>query len=105
GPQRQGPGNADALALPAREAVRIAPEMLHVEADQRHQLLHHLDPFFGRPDIVDAQRLADDVEHGHARIEAGERILEHELDALAEIAERIAAELQDVHQATAIVEP
>ena len=35
---RERPGDADALALPARELVRIAARVLGREADQREQL-------------------------------------------------------------------
>ena len=35
GPQRQRPGDADALALAAGEAVRVALQVADVEADQR----------------------------------------------------------------------
>ncbi len=38
--QRERPGDADALALPARELVRVAVVVLRVQADAIHQLLH-----------------------------------------------------------------
>ena len=41
-PQRQRPGDADALALTAGELVRVAVVVLGVEPDQLEQLLHRL---------------------------------------------------------------
>ena len=40
GPQRQRAGDADALALPAGELVRVAVVVLRVQPDQLQQLLH-----------------------------------------------------------------
>ena len=40
GLEREGPGDADALALPAGELVREAVAVLGVEADQLEQLAH-----------------------------------------------------------------
>src|SRR5262249_4153993 len=71
--------DADALALPAGEAVRIAAQEAHVEADEPHHFLHALEALVVVADFVDDERLAHDVVGGHARIERAERILEHGL--------------------------
>ena len=48
--EREGAGDADALALPAAELVRIAREVRRLEADQLEQLGHP------RPPLVAASR-------------------------------------------------
>ena len=82
--QRERPRDADALPLPAGEAVRIAVEKARVESDEPHQLLRHVGPVIGVADVVDDERLAQDVEDGHPRAERAEGILEDVLDAAAE---------------------
>src|SRR5882757_7310053 len=78
-PERQRAGNADALPLSAGELMRI---VLHLVGPQAHLREQFGDPFLflatGR-EPVDAERFADDIAGGHARIERGERILEHDL--------------------------
>src|SRR5690606_13967731 len=93
-----------ALALAAREAVRIAVEIARVEADHAHQLLDHLAAPGGVADVVDDQGLADDVEHGHARVQRAERILEDELHPPAELHQLLLLERQHVDDGAAVVE-
>src|SRR6185503_12599981 len=88
--ERERARDADALALAAREAVGVAPQVAHVETDQAHHLLHAREALVLVADTVDHQRLADDVAYGHARVERAEGILEHELH-LAPIAEQVLA--------------
>jgi hypothetical protein len=45
---------------------------------------------------VGEQRLGDDVAHGHARIERGERILEHDLHRAAMPAQRLGIQRAEV---------
>jgi hypothetical protein len=85
GPDRERPGDADALALAAGELVRIAAHQLGGEADQGHQLR---DPGGARGaaacEPVHDQRLGDDVLAAHARIKRGEGVLEDRLGLAAE---------------------
>ena len=82
---RQGARDADALALPARELVRIARRHLCEQPDLDQQFRR---PLPRRADIghqaMDRQRLIDDVAHGHARVERAERVLEDHLHAPAQ---------------------
>ena len=84
---RQRAGDADALALPAGELVRVAVDEARVQADQRQQLLHprahRLPP---SPQVVDLDRLGDDVADRHARVERGVRVLEDHLHVAAHLA-------------------
>jgi hypothetical protein len=57
-----------------------------------------------RADVVDHQRLGDDVVDRHARVERAHRILEHELDAPAELLQRVALQLQRLGELVAFVE-
>ena len=104
GLQRERAGDADPLALAAGKAVRIAVEEARVEPDEPHQLLRHLRPVVGIADLMDHERLAQDVEHRHPRAERAERVLENVLDAPAEAHQRLAIGLDDVDHRPAIVE-
>ncbi len=81
GLHRERAGDADALALAAREFVRIAPRVIGREPDQPQQLLDPPQPLLAVAEPVHDQRLLQDFAHRHARIERGERVLEHDLDA------------------------
>src|SRR3546814_18710703 len=76
--------------------MRVAPDVLAVEADQAHQLLDDTLALAGRADAVDGQRLGQNFTDGHARVQRGEGILENELNLLAELHQRIAAQRQHV---------
>ena len=80
-------GDADALALAAGEGVRVPLHRLRVEPDQaispRDLRLQRL----ALRQAVDLQRVADDVLHRHARVERGERVLEHQPDLAVEAAQ------------------
>ena len=104
GTQRQRARDADALALAAREGVRVAAEMAAVEADQLEQLGDHLAAIGVVADAVDDQRLDQDVVDRHARIERAERVLEDELQLLAEARELLALDGHDVDLAAPVVE-
>ena len=68
GAERQGAGDADALALAARKAVRVARQEARIEADRLHQGFHDLScAGTACRDLVDLERLAEDVLHRHAR--------------------------------------
>ena len=63
GPQRDGAGDPDPLALPAREVAGEAVVVLGIEPDQLHQLLHAPDPLGAAGETVDLERVADDRTH------------------------------------------
>ena len=62
-------GDADALALAARELVRIAVDEVGIEPDHAHHLLHPLLRRLAAGDPEVAERLGDDVAHRHARVQ------------------------------------
>ena len=41
-PQRERAGDADALALPAGKAVRVAPQIAHIEPDEVDKFGDHI---------------------------------------------------------------
>src|SRR3546814_18007362 len=82
GPKRERAGDADALALPAGEAMRVAPDVLAVEADQAHQLLDDTLALAGSADAVAGQRLGQNFTAGPAPVPRGDRLLEHEFNLL-----------------------
>ena len=77
--QRQRAGDADALALAAREFVRVAVERLGAEPDLERQLGDPFRQFAAAGDAVIEQRLADDVADRQARVERGVGVLEDDL--------------------------
>src|SRR5206468_9238986 len=88
---------ADALALAARELVRIAVVVLGAEADALQQLL---DP---GPHLLATARLTKgpdrvphDLPHAPARVQRGVRILEDHLHLAPHRVHRPAAEVRDV---------
>ena len=84
GSDRERARDADALALPAAELVRVARRRLRRQADQLEQLGNPPSPLLGaRADAVDHQPLADDARDPHARIQRAVRILEDDLHRAA----------------------
>ena len=80
--QGQRAGNANALALSAREFVRIA--VGHVGQQAHHvEQLGDLLAIGGAPagQAMDLERLADDLRHLHARVQRPERVLIDHLHA------------------------
>src|SRR5262249_58165465 len=88
----------------SREAVRITLQGARIEPNQPHQLPHHFRALRIVSDAVNDQRLGDDVEHGHTRVQRTERILEHELDLPPKAQQLFTLELQHVDDPAAIVE-
>jgi hypothetical protein len=66
---------------PAAQRVARQPHRVH----QRRHLRLEFGGRFGEAEIAD--RLGQDIAHAHPRIETGERILEHHLDAAAHAAQ------------------
>ena len=94
-PQRQRAGDVDALALAARQLVRIAfGVVVGIEPDLAQQVAHAL-AGFGRRQAVrlgrEGQRLGD----GEPRVERGVGILEHHLHLAAQLVHRDAVRLVD----------
>ncbi|CUJ82633.1 Uncharacterised protein [Achromobacter sp. 2789STDY5608615] len=105
GLRRQRPRDRNALALAARELVRIARRVVRRQAHQRQQILNPA-PRLGRRG-AQAQRddgLGHDRAHPPARIQAGVRVLEDHLRmqraarAAAAIAQRAAGRRHQAHQ-------
>ena len=86
---RERPGDADALALAARELVRVAVDVLGVEADQLEQLLHP-GLLLALVQAVHAQRRADRIVADRVpRVERGVRVLEDHLHVAADGAQLV----------------
>ena len=82
--KRKRAGNVDALALAARELMRVAVHVLGVEADKFHQLANaSLALLRIGLRLVDNHRLFDDLCAGLARIERRVGILEDHLHTAA----------------------
>ena len=79
GVQRQCAGDADALALAPGERMRIAPHIFRPQAYQAQQFDHPVGSFLIVAHAMHEQRLADDVEQGHARVQRRERVLKNHL--------------------------
>src|SRR3972149_3543408 len=77
---REGPGDADPLALASRELVGVAPGHSRQEPRVAEELLNA-----GLPcralghDAVHGQGLRDDLAHRHPRVERAVRVLEDDL--------------------------
>src|SRR5205085_8818083 len=94
---RERARDADALALPARELVRIAARVMRREADEPQQLLDARPQLLrSRDEAVEPQRLTENLAHGHARIERGIGVLEDDLHGAPERAHLVLAELEDI---------
>ncbi len=99
GAQDKRAGNADTLALSAREFVRVAAQGGFLEADGADDFGSSVVKFRcgGALAIsVDQQRLGDDRFNAHARIERGERVLEDDLHVTAKAAKLCAGCRKDV---------
>src|SRR5581483_5742759 len=95
GLERERARDADALALPARELVRVARREALVEADEVEQLGDALARVGPRAAEV-PERLRDDRADGEARIERGVRVLEDHLELPAERPEARLGELREL---------
>ena len=91
--ERDGPGDADALALAAGEGVRVALAPGGLKADRRRSssATRRVERPAARAPAM-TQRLADDLAHGHARVERGERVLEDHPDLAPDVAQRALVE-------------
>ncbi len=78
--QGQGARDSDALALAAGELVRVAVNVLLIETHPLQEVPDRRLALALVRHAVDVQALTHDLAHAHARVEAGIRILEHDLD-------------------------
>ena len=92
----EGPRDADALTLAARELVREPVVVLGVEADDLEQLLHAALDLGVRAEPVHHERLADDEADPLPRVQRGVRILEDHRHLAADGTHRRAREIRDV---------
>ena len=91
----EGAGDVDALALPARELVRVAgAELLRRQA---HALEQRAGPGPRRSlrEAVHLRSVGDGIDDGQARVERGEGILEHHLQGAPVVLHRQAAGAAD----------
>ena len=79
GPERERPGHADALPLPAGELGREPVEVLGVEPDELHHLLDPALALLAGRRLVDGEGVADDRPDPAARVERPVRVLEDHL--------------------------
>ncbi|MNL44315.1 hypothetical protein D3C87_1668820 [compost metagenome] len=81
---RQRPRNRNALALAARELMRIAPLVRRIQPHLPEQIANSRHALVRRHLRMRQHRLRDDAAHPPARVQAGIRILENHLQALAQ---------------------
>ena len=77
--------------------MRVAAQETYVETNQAHKLLDQLYALLPSTYIVNHQRLADDIERGHARIQRSEGILKNELDLAPEVEQLGAFQSQNIY--------
>src|SRR5881409_4318873 len=82
-PDGERAGDADPLALPAAELVRMAVARVGWQADELEQLLDARAPLAARADPVDGEPLAHDAGDAYARIERAVGVLEDDLHLAA----------------------
>ena len=89
--------------------MRVARGVFGVEADGRHELENFLPALFAvRVQLMNVQRLSDDVLDGHTRVERGIRVLEHHLHLLAHVRDvfcRDALAVKDHFARRRLIEP
>src|SRR6202166_329145 len=94
---RERPRDTDALALAAGEFVRMAADMIRLQADgleQIHDALFELLPGLGQ--FVNDHGFADDRADAHARIERRIGVLKDDLDIAAQDAQLIGRQRPDL---------
>ena len=81
---RERSRDADALALAAREFMRVERRGIGGEPDLFKEIRNPLTAVLPGADVVEVERLADDVADAHARVEARIGILEDDLHLAAQ---------------------
>ena len=69
GIEREGAGNADALALTARKCMGVSPQVIRTQSHADEQLLGAVFEFCPGRDSVDDEGFGHNVENRHARVE------------------------------------
>ena len=90
--ERQRAGDADALALAAGEFVRMAAHVIGRQPDAAEEVGDAVAELAAAGEAMDDQRLADQLAHGHARVERGIGVLEDHLDGAPDRLQRATAE-------------
>ena len=80
GPQGQGPGDRDPLALAARELPGVRAQRVRAEADQVQQFLAVRLDLARRHDVMDPEQFAQHAADGQPGVQRRVRILEDHLD-------------------------
>src|SRR5690606_35613308 len=93
---RERAGDADALALAARELVREAVGEIGVQANRLEQVLDLLLLLLTLRQLVDRDGLADDAPDRHTRVEARVWVLEDHLHLAAHAPQLAALDLYQV---------
>ena len=96
GSTASGARDRDPLALAAAELVREARNGVAGKAHQLEQLLHPLAPLAPRHQVVDLERLADELADCVARVERRYRVLENDLHVPAQRRQVVGRELGEI---------
>ena len=104
GVEREGAGNADALALSPGKGMGISPQVIGTQAHADEQLLDAVFEFRSRCDLVDDEGFGNNVEDGHARVERREGILEDVLQFSPQVAHVFFAEAAQVELLAVVME-
>src|SRR6266540_2229873 len=94
--ERERAREADPLPLSAGELVRETVRMLRAQADDAQELRYALLELGPAHELVDAQRLPDDLANRHARVERRVGILEDDLHLSPNVTHAPAAQAGDV---------
>ncbi len=94
--ERERAGDADALPLAAAEGVRVAAHVLGAQPHPAEQLGDAILQLPAGGDLVDPQRIGDDLEDGHARVQRRVGILEDHADVAPVRLEIAEVELRQV---------
>ena len=96
GLQSERAGDADTLTLTARELVRIAVDVLGVQADDVQQLADALNALLLGTHAMNGHGLGDDLAYGHTRIERSIGVLEDELHLATHVLDLMLAHLGNI---------
>ena len=94
--QRERTRDPDPLALAPAERVREAPHVLGAQPDTAQQIGHARFTLPATLHAVDEQRLADQIEQRHARVQRRERVLENHLHLATQRSELARPQLADL---------
>ena len=97
--ERECAGDPDALALTAAEFMRVPRQMVRVETDQVEQVGDAPPSFGPRPELVNDERLFDDISRPHPRVQRRIGILKHNLHIAPRPAHARLGKLQDIFTA------